>query len=135
MTKESDCSNTSIHLRLLIVEILFSTNCKIWDFCPFLLRSGTWRFLQRPLQSPVLCGLKWERKEKVKLLGTKHCHVCIRNNLFCFFLLLTCKVEDLRPLLADVDTNVRPSDGQVGSTLIEHKGLHLRRNKNKYDVT
>ena len=40
-------------------------------------------------------------------------------------LFLTCEVEDLGPLLADVDTDVRPSYSQVGTTLIEHKGLDL----------
>lgn len=39
---------------------------------------------------------------------------------------LTCKVEDLRPLLADVDTDVRTSHSQVGTTLVKHEGLHLQ---------
>lgn len=43
-----------------------------------------------------------------------------KKNLF-----LTCEVEDLRPLLANVDTDVRPSYSQVGATLVEHKGLDL----------
>lgn len=38
---------------------------------------------------------------------------------------LTCEVEDLRPLLADVDTDVRPSYSQVGTTLVKHEGLDL----------
>lgn len=37
----------------------------------------------------------------------------------------TCEVEDLRPLLADVDTDVGPSYSQVGTTLVKHEGLHL----------
>lgn len=45
---------------------------------------------------------------------------CEKKNLF-----LTCEVEDLRPLLANVDTDVRPSYSQVGATLVEHKGLDL----------
>lgn len=43
--------------------------------------------------------------------------------------LLTCEVEDLRPLLADVDTDVRTSHSQVGTTLIKHEGLDLSREK------
>lgn len=39
---------------------------------------------------------------------------------------LTCEVENLRPLFADVDTNVRSSHSQVGTTLIEYKGLDLQ---------
>lgn len=47
-----------------ILNVSFSTNCKIWDFCPFLPRSGTERSLQRPLQSPILNGLKIERQKQ-----------------------------------------------------------------------
>lgn len=39
---------------------------------------------------------------------------------------LTGKVEDLRPLFADVDADVRPSYSQVGTTLVKHEGLHLK---------
>lgn len=42
----------------------------------------------------------------------------------------TCEVEDLRPLLADVDADVRPSYSQIGTTLVEHQGFHLKQ-KNK----
>lgn len=55
-----------------------------------------------------------------------------QNKMQNLILLLTSKVEDLRPLLADVDTDVRTSHSQVGTTLIKHKGLDLKREKKKY---
>lgn len=45
----------------------------------------------------------------------------MQNQIFS----LTCKVKDLRPLLADIDTNVRTSHSQVSTTLIKYKGLDL----------
>lgn len=44
---------------------------------------------------------------------------------------LTSKVEDLGPLLADVDSDVGSTHGQVGTTLVEHQGLHLRGEREK----
>lgn len=34
-------------------------------------------------------------------------------------------MKDLRPLLADVDLDIRAPEGQVGAALIEDQGLHL----------
>lgn len=42
------------------------------------------------------------------------------QNLNCFSA-LTCEVKDLGPLFADVDADVRPTDSQVGSTLVKHE--------------
>lgn len=38
---------------------------------------------------------------------------------------LTGEVQDLRPLFANVDSDIGSSDSQVRSTLIEHQRLHL----------
>lgn len=55
---------------------------------------------------------------------------CIQDEHSSHFFPITCEVKDLRPLLADVDTDVRPSYSQVGTTLIKHEGFHLKQ-KNK----
>lgn len=102
----------------------FSTNCKIWDFCPSLLRSGTGHFLQRTLQWPILNGLQFIGK-KSRL--QKQILTARAMNIQTF--LYTCEVEDLGPLLANVDADVRPSYSQVSTTLIKHKGLHLKQKR------
>lgn len=38
---------------------------------------------------------------------------------------LTCEMEDLCPLLADVDLDIRPAQRQIGPTLVENQGFHL----------
>lgn len=38
---------------------------------------------------------------------------------------LTCEVEDLSPLLADVDLHIRPAQRQVGTALVKDERLHL----------
>lgn len=55
---------------------------------------------------------------------------CIQDEHSSLFIPITCEVKDLRPLLADVDTDVRPSYSQVGTTLVKHEGFHLKQ-KNK----
>lgn len=55
---------------------------------------------------------------------------CITWDNRLAFVSPTCEVEDLRPLLADVDTDVRPSYSQIGTTLVKHQGFHLKQ-KNK----
>lgn len=42
---------------------------------------------------------------------------------------LTCEVEDLGPLLTDVDPDVSATHSQVRPTLVKHQGLHLRERK------
>lgn len=42
---------------------------------------------------------------------------------------LTCEVEDFRPLLADVDLDVRPTQSQVGAALVKDERLHLWRRR------
>ena len=125
-----------LNCPLFILNFSPSTNCKIWDFYPFLQRSGTWHFLQRPHQSPILCGLQREKKNQDLKKKKKKAYFLKANatshswdehlNRDCLLSLLTCEVENFRPLLADVHTNVSTSYSQVGSTLIKHKGFHLK---------
>lgn len=118
--------------HILSLPIWFiSTNCRIWDFCPFRLRTRTEHSHQRPLLSPILSDLQLEGKNKVKSLKThqydQFTYRKKKQNIF----LLTSEVEDFRPLLADVDTDVRTSHSQIGTALIKHKGLHLKQKTRK----
>lgn len=83
----------------------------------------------------MIYNQRGERKVNNLLLPqSTHHTLCILDNRLAISP-LTCKVEDFRPLLADVDTDVRPSYSQVGTTLIKHKGLHLKQKmKNEIQI-
>lgn len=47
---------------------------------------------------------------------------------------LTAEVEDLRPLLADVHSDIRSTHCQVGTTLVKHQGLDLQQGENRIET-
>lgn len=63
----------------------------------------------------------------------KHRMTCTLDEHLKLSFPLTCEVEDLGPLFADVDTDVRPSNSQVGSALVKHEGLYLKQKKNTHN--
>lgn len=109
----------------VIVNLCFSTSCKISNFGPFLQSSGNERSLRRPPRSPNLCDLQMHKNESISTMAinvTQWMYIWQYNGKWA----LTCEIEDLGPLLADVDTDVGSSYSQVGTTLVKHEGLHLQ---------